>query len=159
MYDFIEELIEFFSIRQVKLLTPTEFKKLSHNHTQLELFNALNSIGLKPQIIKRLFPAYKTHEVSIDEVYLINGCKVTIGLHNPYNSLLVIRVSGSKAILEQYYYNIKNSSQKLLLNHGIILETFFNQRDVNNSQLVISQYISPITDIPKTVLDTMRCIK
>jgi hypothetical protein len=159
MYDFIEELIEFFSIRQVKLLTPTEFKKLSHNHTQLELFNALNSIGLKPQIIKRLFPAYKTHEVSIDEVYLINGCKVTIGLHNPYNSLLVIRVSGSKAILEQYYYNIKNSSQKLLLNHGIILETFFNQKDVNNSQLVISQYISPITDIPKTIRDTMRCIK
>jgi hypothetical protein len=159
MYDFISGFIEFFSIRQVKLLTPTEFKKLSHNHTQLELYHALNSIGLKPEIIKNLLPTAKTLEVSIDEVYLFNGCKVTIGLHNPYNSLLVIRISGSKAVLEQYYYNIKISSQKLLLNHGIILETFFNQRDVNNSQLVISQYISPITDIPKTIRDTMRCIK
>jgi hypothetical protein len=159
MHNLLNSLIALFSIKQDSSLTPCDFKKKSYNELQLVLHNTLNSIGLKPHTTKHIFPCNKGEEVSIDEVFLINGCKVTVGLHNPNNSLLTLKLSGRKAIVERYFHNISNSSQILLENHGIVLEAFFDEKEKNNSELIINQFVSPITDIAITIRDTMKCIK
>jgi hypothetical protein len=158
MYDFISGLIAFFSNQQVKVFTPTEFKKLTYNEIQPLLNSTLQSIGMKSYITNNFLLTNKGLGESSDEVYLHNCCKVTVGLHNPYNSLLVIKISGEEEILKQYHQSFVSSSQQLLENHGIILEVYAKQTEINNPQLIINQYVSPITDVFKTLRETMSYI-
>jgi hypothetical protein len=159
MHSILNGLIDIFKTQPAPVLTPTEFKKLTYNDLQQVLYKCLKSIGLKPHITKNCLPPNKGQEVSIDKVYLINGCKVTIALINPNNSLLVISIFGKDNIITEYTKKINCSSELLLNTHGIVIEAFQKNTDKNISQLVISQYISPVTDIKATIINTLKYIK
>ena len=152
-------LVNLFKTKPVKALTPSEFKKLSYNDVQQVLYVALKRIGLKPHITKHIFPPCRGIDVSIDCVHLINGSKVTVELINPFNSLLLIKVEGPQKLITDYTSKIDKASKALINNSAIVLDAIQYDYDKKPSLLVISQYVSPITNVSCTIRHTLMHIK
>ena len=145
--------------KKVEFINSQEFKKLSHNDKQKILFRSLKKAGLKPILTQYLYPPIKGEIITIDQINTNSGCKVSCCIVNLNSSLLLLYLTGPNKLIEEYHHKLAIGTYTLLSRFGIAIELRSTKLDNSQTQIIISHYLSPVTNVVVSIEEILKVLR